>query len=121
MNMNMNAAHARRVLHNDAQRVAFASVRYIPAEVDDSVLNFRVYAGARRPGLLVYLRRDAPANLRIRNGGNGFPGKKLLKCTQQIGAADNADEPSLFEYEQPFDAPSFHERHESGKGAVDRH
>lgn len=116
-----NAAHARRVLHNDAQRVAFASVRYIPAEVDDSVLSFRVYADARRPGLPVYLRRDAPANLRIRNGGNGFPGKKLLKCTQQIGAADNSDEPFLFEYEQPFDAPSFHERHETGKGAVDRH
>ena len=112
----------RGVLGEDLERGAFALVGDAAIEVDDPGCDPDIDARARPPGLLLDLGEDVVADLAI--GQRGLPGwlwQVLQQRLQQIGAADDADEPPLRDHRQALDMVTLHQPDHFGERVLRRH
>ena len=102
--MIMHLFDARNVLGGDDARRALMPVSH--PTIHDSAFDGNLYLS--RPGLLPDGLQNLGANSRVISGRPLRVARKTHHRADEVGAADDADEPSIAHHWKALDAPAFH-------------
>lgn len=89
----------------DAHRLTFTLINDETTKLCDAALHLDVNGAPRRPALLSQTGEYATASLRVGDDARVRLGQHRIQGTNQVSAADNADQSPLLDYRNPLDAP----------------
>ena len=105
--MIMHFFHARNILGSDDACFAFVFVQNRAPQFRDAILDDDIHL--RRPGLLADGLQHLVADRRVIAARRLRVARKTDHRVDKIGAADNADEPSVAHHWEPLDAAALHQ------------
>src|SRR5262249_48926236 len=109
----MHGFDAGNILGKYLKRGPFAIVRYAAVQLDHTPFHFPIHREMRPPRLIGHLRKNLVANLSVGSAvfrsAAGRAGLRTHESADEIGPADDTDEPPLLNDGEPLDTPFLHQ------------